>query len=79
MNIEIKVADYLNPDQARDISDLLNHYAIDPMGGGQALPESIRKNLAVTLATVPNAFSVLCYVDGTAAGLINCFLEVLYL
>ncbi len=43
------------------------------MGGGQALPESVRKNLAVTLATVPHAFSVLCYVDGAPAGLINCF------
>lgn len=73
MNIEIKIADYVDPDQARDISDLLNHYATDPMGGGQALPDSVRKSLAMTLATVPNAFSVLCYVDDKPAGLINCF------
>ena len=43
MNIEIKIADYVDLDQARDISDLLNHYATDPMGGGQALPDSVRK------------------------------------
>ena len=73
MNIEIKIADYRDPNQAKDISDLLNHYAMDPMGGGQPLGDFVLKNLAATLATVPNAFSVLCYIDGKPVGLINCF------
>ena len=32
----------------------------------------MQENLALELAKVPNAFSVLCYVDGNPAGLINC-------
>jgi GNAT superfamily N-acetyltransferase len=72
MTTEVIIADYQNPQQAADISLLLNSYAQDPMGGGQALPSFVQKNLALELAKVPNAFSVLCYVDGKPAGLTNC-------
>mgnify|MGYP006137593845 FL=1 len=72
MTTEVIIADYQNPQQAADISLLLNSYAQDPMGGGQALPGFVQKNLALELAKVPNAFSVLCYVDGKPAGLTNC-------
>jgi GNAT superfamily N-acetyltransferase len=43
------------------------------MGGGAALAESIKKNVASELAKIPHAFSLLCYVDGEPAGLVNCF------
>ena len=35
--------------------------------------EHVQKNLIPELANLPNAFSILCYVDGVAAGLANCF------
>ncbi|NJK39821.1 MAG: GNAT family N-acetyltransferase [Oscillatoriales cyanobacterium RM2_1_1] len=73
MEIRIVIADYLDNKQAREISHLLNCYATDPMGGGQALDESVRTNLAEKLAQIPNAFSILGYVNHQAAGLINCF------
>lgn len=72
MTTEVIVADYSNGQHAADISFLLNSYAQDPMGGGQALPDYVQDNLAAALAKVPNAFSVLCYVDGKPAGLTNC-------
>jgi ribosomal protein S18 acetylase RimI-like enzyme len=72
MPITTVVADYQNPQHAADISFLLNSYAQDPMGGGNALPQHVQDNLANELAKVPNAFSVLCYVDGKPAGLTNC-------
>jgi ribosomal protein S18 acetylase RimI-like enzyme len=72
MTTEVIVADYSNEQHAADISFLLNSYAQDPMGGGQALPSFVQENLALELAKVPNAFSVLCYVDGKPAGLTNC-------
>lgn len=72
MTTEVIVADYSNEQHAADISFLLNSYAKDPMGGGQALPDYVQDNLAFELAKVPNAFSVLCYVDGKPAGLTNC-------
>lgn len=74
MDTEVLVADYANLAHATDITELLNLYAQDPMGGGTPLSEHVQKNLVSELAKLPNAFSVLCYVDGTAAGLVNCFI-----
>jgi ribosomal protein S18 acetylase RimI-like enzyme len=72
MNVEVFIADYHNPKHAYDLGWLLNQYARDPMGGGGALPGEITDNLARELAKRPQAFSVLCYVDGEPAGLVNC-------
>lgn len=71
--IDIVLADYLNPLHANDMSFLLNHYAQDPMGGSAALPGEITQNLAAELYKRPHAFTILCYVDGQAAGMVNCF------
>lgn len=73
MNIDVLRANYLDPQQAADIVFLLNGYATDPMGGGEALSPYVRQNLVATLATLPHALTVLCYVDGRPAGLANCF------
>ncbi|CAM4299869.1 GNAT family N-acetyltransferase [Pseudoalteromonas byunsanensis] len=73
MNVEVLIADYLNENQAVDIGFLLNHYAEDPMGGGLPLSDFTKDNLAKELSKIPHAFSVICYVDGKPAGLINCF------
>ncbi len=73
MNLSIIIADYSNEQHARDIATLLNEYALDPMGGGTALHKDVKTMLASALAEVPQAFSVLCYVDGRPAGLANCF------
>lgn len=72
-NVEILVADYHNPQHAEAISDLLNCYAEDPMGGGKPLTEEVKSILAAKLAEQGNAFSILCYVDGEPTGLTNCF------
>ncbi len=74
MNIEVLVADYSNAVHANDIVELLDAYTRDPTGGGNPLSEHARKNLVAELAKLPNAFSVMCYVDGVAAGLVNCFI-----
>ena len=74
MNIEVLVADYSNSVHAADTIELLNAYAEDPMGGGAPLSKHVQKNLIAELAKLPNAFSVLCYVDGAAAGLVNCLI-----
>ena len=74
MNIKIFKADYLNQRQGHDISYLLNCYAEDPIGGGTALTEGIKNRLATELSKLPNAFSILCYVNDKPAGLANCFI-----
>lgn len=73
MNIEVKIADYLNEQQAIDIGCLLNAYSQDQMGGSQSLSKSVRSNLANELAKLPHAFSIICYVNNKPAGLVNCF------
>lgn len=73
MSLEIRVADYLNPADAQAIGHLLNCYASDRMGGGVPLPTHIQKNIAHELSKRPYAFSLLSYVDGSLAGLVNCF------
>lgn len=73
MNIEILQADYLNKEHAQAIGFLLNAYAADPMGGGQPLPAEIVNNIANKLSTIDHAVTVIGYVDGEPAGLVNCF------
>jgi ribosomal protein S18 acetylase RimI-like enzyme len=71
---EILIADYGNEFHASVIVNLMNAYAMDKMGGGESLTESVKQTLVSELAKVRNAFTVLSLVDGKPAGLINCFM-----
>jgi len=73
MAVKVIQADYHNPQHARHVIELLDCYATDPMGGGMALSDYTAQNLISALADRPDAFSILAYVDGQPAGLINCF------
>lgn len=73
MSIKVIQADYRNPQHARHVIELLDCYATDPMGGGMALSDYTAQNLIPALADRQDAFSILAYVDGQPAGLINCF------
>ncbi|SQI41360.1 putative acetyltransferase [Leminorella richardii] len=74
MKIEVAVVDYTNEKQAHDLVELLDGYARDPMGGGEALETENKTRLVAELSKLPHAFSVIAYADGKAAGLVNCFL-----
>lgn len=73
MNIDIKIANYLDQEQAKDIGYLLDAYSQDQMGGSQPLSETVKSNLASHLSKLPHAFSIICYVNNKPAGLVNCF------
>ncbi|PJE80005.1 hypothetical protein CI610_01029 [invertebrate metagenome] len=73
MTIKVIVADYLNKKHADDLISLLSEYANDPMSGNESLSAYIKENLIKELSKFPNAFSLLCYVDGHPAGFSNCF------
>ena len=73
MNIEILTADYADKRHRQDIPFLLDAYARDPMGGGAPLDPQVKTRLVGELARLPHAFSVIAYVDGAPAGLVNCF------
>ena len=71
---EILIADYTDELHGSAIVTLMNAYAMDKMGGGEPLPESVQQVLVSEMAKVANAFTVLAFVDGKPAGLINCFM-----
>ncbi len=65
-------ADYANPAHAAALVSLLDAYAQDPMGGGQALSAFAKTNLVQALAARPQAFSVLAFDGDRSVGLVNC-------
>jgi ribosomal protein S18 acetylase RimI-like enzyme len=68
-------ADYAYPRHAHVLVELLDAYARDPMGGGEALSAFAKGNLVNCLAARPTAFSVLAFDQAdekTPMGLINC-------
>jgi ribosomal protein S18 acetylase RimI-like enzyme len=73
MNIETVVADYSDEQQCDDIVYLLNEYALEPMGGGQALSSFAKDNLTNELSKLAHAITVLAYIDKKPVGLVNCF------
>jgi len=70
---ELHQADLNNPAHAQAVLELLEHYARDPMGGGEGLSEYVRENLLTELRQRSDACIVLAFVDGRAVGLVNCF------
>lgn len=68
----IIVVDYTNSHHASEMMRLLNEYALDPMGGGEALAPEVIDTLPAKLNKVSGAFSVLALVDDRGVGLINC-------
>ena len=65
-------ADYSNPIHADALVRLLDAYAQDPAGGGEALSAFAKANLVAELAARPQAFSVLAFAGDLAVGLVNC-------
>ena len=73
MTVAVQLVDYRNAEDGADLLYLIELYALDPMGGGGALPTEAKANLISGLQAVPHAFSFIASVDGKAAGLANCF------
>ena len=69
--IELARARYDDPAHAAALVDLLDAYARDPAGGGEALSDFARGNLVSELAARPFIFSVLAFDGATPIGLIN--------
>jgi ribosomal protein S18 acetylase RimI-like enzyme len=72
VQITLIQADYHNEQHGKDLIMLLNAYALDPMGGGEELSDHIQQNLVKTIAKRHDFLTLLCYVDGKPAGILNC-------
>ncbi len=69
--IEVVRARYDDPAHGAALLDLLDAYARDPAGGGEALGDFARENLIAELAARPFMFSVLAFDGGMPVGLVN--------
>jgi ribosomal protein S18 acetylase RimI-like enzyme len=72
--LEIKHVDYLDPQQGLDLVNLLNAYALDPLGGGSPLRDEVKDALPSKLAKVQGANSFIAYWDDHPVGLLNAFM-----
>lgn len=73
MSTTVTIADYSSARHATEVVEMLNAYALDPMGGATPLSDYVREHLVNQLKQTPGAFSVLCHIDDQAVGLVNCF------
>lgn len=69
--INIVRACYGDPAHAAALLDLMDQYARDPAGGGEALGDFAREHLIAELAARPFIFSVLAFDGDMPVGLIN--------
>ena len=71
--IDVFPADYSDPEHGAALLDLLDAYALDPMGGGKALSAYTHEHLVRSLAERDDAVTVFARVGGKYVGLVNCF------
>lgn len=72
--IEIVEADLDREDHQRTVVDLIDAYAMDPMGNGTPLPEAVKHNLAAGLRQHPTTLIFLAFHNGEAVGIAVCFI-----
>jgi len=72
-DLAVRLVDLDDPEQAVAWLDLLDHYASDPMGGGDGLSDYAKFNLVAAMREVPGFHGALAWLDGRAVGLIDCF------
>lgn len=72
-NLQIKRVDYLNAQDAQALVFLLDAYAQDPMGGGEALNPENATRLCGDLARIAGAASFVAWLEDKPVGLVNCF------
>ncbi|MEA5602710.1 GNAT family N-acetyltransferase [Nostoc sp. UHCC 0252] len=70
--IEIFEADLSMPAHAEAMVQLMDEYALDPMGGGKGLSDYVKANLSTELAKRKAAHVILAFVDAEPAGLVVC-------
>jgi GNAT superfamily N-acetyltransferase len=71
--LTIVEADLAIPTHGHALIQLLNEYAMDPMGGGEPLSEHVKNNLLSQLRQRPTTRIVLAFDGIIPAGLIICF------
>jgi len=73
MSLQVVALNLDDAAHAAALLDLLEHYAQDPMGGGNGLKPEVKAALVDGLKGVAHFHGGLALLDGRPVGLINCF------
>jgi len=73
VSLRIAAVDLKNPAISSAWLELLDHYARDPMGGGEGLSDYARAHLVEQLKDLPTFHGALAFQGENPVGLINCF------
>jgi ribosomal protein S18 acetylase RimI-like enzyme len=71
--LQVQRVDYLNAKDEQALVFLLDAYAQDPMGGGEALKPEASARLCNDLSRIAGAISFIAWLNNKPIGLINCF------
>jgi len=72
--IEIIEADLSRDDHQRNVLELIDAYALDPMGNGKPLPDDVKRALIPGLKSHPTTLILLALSTGNAVGIAVCFI-----
>ncbi len=72
-SIEILQADFDRPEHQEAVVALLDAYAMDPMGNGNALSNEVRRDLIPGLQRHPTTIIFLAFQNNQAVGIATCF------
>lgn len=70
----VRPVDFASPQDSDALVTLLDMYARDPMGGGQALGEGVKARLPRDLAVFPDSIHLLAWAGDEPVGLLNAFM-----
>ncbi len=73
-SIEIVEADLNRKDHRKAVVDLIDAYAMDPMGNGGPLPGDVKEALIPGLKKHPTTLIFLAFVNGEPMGIAVCFI-----
>lgn len=71
--VEIVEADLYRPDHQHAVVELMDAYAMDPMGDGKPLSAKVRRELIPGLQQHPTTLIFLAYMHGAPIGITVCF------
>ena len=72
--ILVRPADLLDPDDGRQIVELLDMYSKEPLGQATPLPPDVRERLVPGLREHPSSLVLLALDNSSAVGIAVCFL-----
>lgn len=73
-NVEVRQVDFKDAGEVSAFLQLLDMYALDPMGSGQSLGADVKGRLPKDLAKWPGAISLIAWINEEPVGLLNGFL-----